>query len=273
MLRRDGGLEIQPGTGGDPTRQEYITTLLQADMLWSHNRFLRLPPELRVEIWRSLLRLDDTGRCHPQIMRAAGRELYHEMNYILYCENVFVITVWEYGVYAFREGCGLYRPELPDAGYPRMNHSSHLRFPDFLRRARSIRLDIRRLQPPNQLSNALSGASAVHNIMFVLCAHLRFSTALRILSVNNLGGFRERCISEGISEAVEPYLRQMLYPLRLLPGEVHVHVDGASAATTATPIAFAMAMDIISGGSKWIAMKYIFLACHARFQYVKPMDV
>lgn len=83
---------IDPFPGGLTLKYYYVRVLEAADQA-PQFRFMQLPSEMRLRIYRELLLFsehEEKKHCHPNILRVS-KEIHNEANSVLYDDNVFCV--------------------------------------------------------------------------------------------------------------------------------------------------------------------------------------
>lgn len=165
-------------------------------------RFLDLPAELRNIIYEYLLKVGKIrSTCYPQILQTS-KAVYTEASSLLYTQNYINVEIRANGVYAHGLKCGPYIP----SSLCRRWHFTKLAWPDFLRRARFMRLRI----PPSPLgfpAMLQNHGESISNTLYSLCLMLHNGNRLRRLCIE---------VAPDPTSTFES-MQSLLYPVRLLP--------------------------------------------------------
>lgn len=212
---------------------DYIRTLAQADR---HPvfRFMDLPAEMRNEIYRYLLILQEVrpGKafCHPAILETC-KEINREGSSILYGENPilcsFAVTSHD-NIYQLSRESRVHntyhshdRAHFRSGGIPFESITDGLEdFPDFLRRISHIRIHLKFEEGPNtQLHDA--GLQKLNNFLANFASALMDEHKLESLEVS------VKLQPEGGEEQARLKTATILFPLRRLRDLKHITIDGS----------------------------------------------
>lgn len=277
---RDRGIDV-PKTSTDRherqrAKRDLIAALEEADSNPSF-RFLDLPPELRNMVYRELLvlqpepiqlhapehhirtryvskKVNQEAKCHPQIL-CASKKLNSEATGILHGNNSIVVKVDRWAVKAHGVHCGTYKPQPKLHGFHAGHKSAEkLVWPDFLRRARNVKLVVVDMLDLRKSWDVLPNCGTIHNILFSLCLFLRQRDSLRTLTID-LTWLAHQFVGLGRTDRLQQYLPTAIYPLRLLRDSVETQVTGIEVLPLQQPLtanteAVELADRIASGSTR-----------------------
>lgn len=188
----------------------------------------RLPPELRNNIYRELLVLNNSFTCHPQIL-CASRTIIREASNILYRDNLIEIKVFRDGVYVQGKKRGNYKFDLPHGVQGLWKGEDKLIWPNFIRRVQFVRLSVESSkEPARHATNWIPGIGSLHYIVYSLPAFLQKGHKLRSLEVE-LTQLRDLFARNRVLMEFNSQVGIALCPLRLLSSIKNLQVEGTSA--------------------------------------------
>lgn len=189
--------------------------------------FFGLPPELRNEIYRNLLVMNNPLTCYPQIL-CVSKAVYSEAVNILYGDNLIGIKVYRDGVFLHGKMCGDYEFDAVHGVLRRQKKSGELKWAEFIRRAQFVRFSIETgNQPVNTAQRWMPSIGSLHYIVHSLCLFLARGHKLRSF-VLDLSQLRDLYAANGARSDFENHVEIALCPLRLLSSIKKLRVEGTT---------------------------------------------
>lgn len=213
----------------EPTKRDYVEAFKAADASFNF-RFLDLPPELRTNIYKELLILQNSFTCWPQIL-ATCNSINEEASNVLYGDNLLEVKIYQDGVYVHGEKCGSYSTDeygrYTAIRYKKKEVDQVIEWPQFLRRAQFLQLSVVNYQCQAARWNIHLSPSTgpICYIINSLCSFLHEGGKLRLFELQ-LRKLTAEIEHKRASQQLQEALPTILAPLRYLSTIKRLHING-----------------------------------------------